>query len=597
MSIEDHTEHANILRTTFLNAAIDGNLRLQQMLTSSTSLPPIGSLMRFYMSLLRCVDSLGIEFVRPICCKVANYAMALRCYPEEAQPNALALLDQASQLIGKMLIVVRDGDEDHQQFDNLEIEKRLEELLREIVDPQNTTMFGEVLVKQGKATPEQIEAALHRQKSDRNKKLGDYLIEDGVASRPDVERAISLQEQRNRKSRVGKSQGRTLLKIDGKRIDDVMGLVGELVVIKSLLIQSHETQQSSSDQTSSNMSLLDRTVRDLYDRALALRMTSLQELFGKMQRTVVDLSAKLGKPVDFFSSGNTTELDRAIIDQLNHPLVHICRNAIDHGLESAEVRRRSGKPEVGKIKISAANEGGNVIITVSDDGAGIDKERVFQKAQANGLISSEAVIGNFTDEQVFDFLFEPGFSTADKVTDISGRGVGMDVVKDSITTLKGHIKIDSVLGQGSRIHLVMPVTTAITDGILVKAGGETYILPIEVIREFVQLHSIQVTPVENGAEMIELRGLFIPLIRVARVLNDMEDDDGLIVIVETKRGSIGLLVSEVLGQSQVVLKNLEESVGESAGISGAAIMGDGRVGLVLDVNSMCKLGDLYEASV
>lgn len=385
-------------------------------------------------------------------------------------------------------------------------------------------------------------------------------------------------------------QTNNLIKIDSNRIDSVMELVGELVVIKSLLKQDSAIDAKDQGNTESLLSLLDKTIRDLYDSALSMRMTSLNVLFMKMKRTVRDLSMKLNKPIEFAAIGENTELDRAIIDQLNNPLLHICRNAIDHGLEDEQERKKRKKPAMGTIKLSAKNDGGSVVIEIIDDGGGIDKMRVFNKAIERNLINKNANPDEFSDGEIFDFLFHPGFSTAQEVTDISGRGVGLDVVKTGIEDLRGQITIESTRHVGTTFRLTLPLTTAITDAILITAANEKYILPMEVIIEFVQKSHVTITTIKGQSEMMEIRGQYIPLIKIGNILKNSRDHSGLLIaVVNTKFGKVGIEFENVVGHNQVVLKSLSEYLGDVEGISGSAILGNGQVGLVIDVNEIFQI--------
>jgi len=378
------------------------------------------------------------------------------------------------------------------------------------------------------------------------------------------------------------------IKVDSARVDFVMDLVGELVVIKSQLLQDTAIKGLSSPRVESILSLLDKTVRELYDKALSLRMTSLKSMFLRVERSVRDTAVKVGKEVIITTEGEDTELDRAIIEQLGDPLMHLARNAVDHGIEDAEGRFDAGKPAIGILKVTTGNRGSNVVIEISDDGRGLDPEKIGKKAVEKGLVSPGELQG-MRPESINRLLFMPGFSTAEKITDVSGRGVGLDVVKTAVESLKGQIEIESKLGAGTTFRLVLPLTTAILDGVILKVGGHRYILPIELISEFVNLNpqthadlsSNRVTNVDSG-EVLKIRDTFIPAVRLARQLGLKPGPEGLAIVVKTSGKQIALLVDEVVQQSQVVLKSLNTGEENIRGVSGAAILGDGRVALVLD---------------
>jgi len=370
------------------------------------------------------------------------------------------------------------------------------------------------------------------------------------------------------------------IKVDSERVDLVMDLVGELVVIKSQLLQDSAIKDLGSARVEGVLSLLDKTVRELYDKALSMRMTSLKSLFLKVERAVRDTSVKVGKDVVMETDGEDTELDRAIIEHLGDPLMHLARNAVDHGIEDAEARFEGNKPAIGQLRLAAGNRGSNVIIEISDDGRGLDPAKIAKKAVEKGLVDKTAIT-NLRPEEINKFLFLPGFSTAEKVTDVSGRGVGLDVVKTAVENLKGKIEIDSTPGRGTVFRLVLPLTTAILDGVIVTIGGHRYILPMDVISEFVNLCPGMLTGVDTG-EVLNLRESFIPSIRMARQLGFKAGPEQLAIIVNSGGNRVAFIVDDVVQQSQVVLKNLNTGPEETHGVSGAAILGDGRVALVLD---------------
>jgi two-component system chemotaxis sensor kinase CheA len=410
-----------------------------------------------------------------------------------------------------------------------------------------------------------------------------------VASSTPVERPVGASARDEKddhpETKAGPVKGKVAqsLKIDSERVDSVLNMVGELVVLKSQLFQLDTVQKSGDQRTAAIFGLFDRTIRDLYEKTLSMRMTSLKPLFLKMQRSVRDLSAKLGKDVDFQVEGEETELDRALIELMADPILHMCRNAMDHGLESPKERARVGKNPRGKITLRAAQRGGSVVIEVSDDGPGVNRDRVIAKAVEKGMLPNAEAGQALSDMEVSDFLFKPGFSTAKQVTDVSGRGVGLDVVRSNIEAAKGKVEIDSKVGAGTTFRLFLPLTTAITDGIVLEVGGERYIMPIDLIREFVQPGSDSITLVDQGREVANVRGEYLPLLRLGELFGHSDVKKGVIVVAQMQDTRFSLMVDQVLGQTQVVLKNLDGELTKNEHVSGGAIMGDGRVGLVLDM--------------
>lgn len=385
------------------------------------------------------------------------------------------------------------------------------------------------------------------------------------------------------------------VKVDTERIDAVLDMVGELVVLKSQLINETKEYQHNI-KLSALVSLIEKSIRDLQDKSLGMRMTPLKGLFLKTQRVVRDLSVKLNKPVDFEMSGDDTEIDRNMVEVLGDPLMHIARNALDHGIEKPESRRDAGKPSKGTIRLVAQQLGSRIIVTISDDGAGISREKVYSKAVEKGLISADRKIETMGSQEIFQLLFEPGFSTAENVSEISGRGVGMDVVKSNIERLRGNIEIKTEEGKGTTFVITVPLTTSITEGMLVQVAHQLYILPLDGIRELVNLTDEALTTMPSGEQVVNVRDRLLPVMDLNLVLSRDQNSQALyqkketdtIVVTEASSGLVALRVQKILGQVQVVLKSLSEFFPSTGGVAGAAILGDGKVALVLDVDEINK---------
>jgi two-component system chemotaxis sensor kinase CheA len=343
-----------------------------------------------------------------------------------------------------------------------------------------------------------------------------------------------------------------------------------------------------------NISHLDKITRELQEMSTSLRMVPLQSTFQKMARLVRDLSKKIGKDVEFLIKGEKTELDKTVVDRIGDPLVHMVRNAIDHGIESSpEKRRENGKPEKGKVSLRAFHKGGSIYIEIEDDGKGLDKNAIFAKAVERGIINETA---NLSEKEIFSLIFAPGFSTAESVTEVSGRGVGMDVVKKNIEALRGQIDIQSEPGKGSIFSIKLPLTLAIIDGMVVKVGPERYIIPTLSIVMSVSVPKGRIETIQNKGEMLSLQNELIPVFRLERIFEVEEQkkndtEERLVVIIEEDGMKTGIIIDELLGQQQIVIKNLGEFLKESPGISGGAIMPDGSVGLILDVSGLVKLAN------
>jgi two-component system chemotaxis sensor kinase CheA len=395
----------------------------------------------------------------------------------------------------------------------------------------------------------------------------------------------------------------TVVKIDAERVDSVLNLVGELVVLKSQLINRAERAEGfANDQGFLQLvGLIDKAVRELQDRTLSMRLTPLKSLFLKTQRVVRDLSVKLAKPVDFVMEGEDTEIDRSMVEALSDPLMHLARNALDHGIESASTRESGGKSGRGTIRLKAAYRGGRILIELSDDGGGLNTARIGSKAVEKGVVSASA-LQSMDESQIQQLIFAPGFSTAEQVTDVSGRGVGMDVVRTQVEKLKGHIELESRLGEGTLVRISVPLTTSILDGMVVSVSGRTFILPMESILELVDLVPSSLVPVFGGGEagvVWHHRGRVHPVIDLRKRFGDGRVDvspTARVALVDSGGRQVALVVDSLLGQSQVVLKPLDASVRSCRGISGAAILGDGRVALVIDPSGMAAAAGMAGAA-
>jgi two-component system chemotaxis sensor kinase CheA len=333
-----------------------------------------------------------------------------------------------------------------------------------------------------------------------------------------------------------------------------------------------------------------KIIRELQELSMVMRMVPIQGVFQKMARIVRDLAHKTGKQIDFVTRGEETELDRNIVDKITDPLVHMIRNSVDHGIESPEERAKTGKNPVGRVELRAYHQAGNIVIEILDDGKGLNKERILQKAIENGFVEAGQ---HLSDEEIFKFIFRPGLSTAEKVTAVSGRGVGMDVVKRNIDSLRGKIDISSTPGQGSTFTIRLPLTLAIIDGQIVRVGKERYIIPIGSIIHSFRPAKGQVQSIQHSAEVVMVSNELLPVIRLHNHFNIQPQSndicDCLLVVVEADGAKCSLLVDDLLGQQQVVIKSLGEGLGKVAGVSGGAIMGDGRVCLILDVPGLVEL--------
>ena len=361
------------------------------------------------------------------------------------------------------------------------------------------------------------------------------------------------------------------------------------MVVEAMVVGAPEIAHSGSARVRNCLSQLAKVTRDLQDVGMRMRMLPVSGVFQKMARMARDVGRQAGKQVRVVLSGEQTEMDRSMVEQISDPLVHMIRNSVDHGVEPASRRRELGKPEEGSVRLSACHEGGSVVIEISDDGRGLNHEAILKKATAQGLIKPGDVL---SEDDINSLIFAPGFSTAEKVTDISGRGVGMDVVRRNIDAMRGRISIKSVAGQGTTFKITLPLTLAIIDGMLVACGDERYILPTLSVVESMKPDASMLVTQGGSNEMLNMRGAILPLLRLDRLLGSQkgiqDPTQALVVIVEGAGRKVGLLVDEVIAQQQVVIKTMGEGMGEVRFISGAAILADGRVGLIVNVEEIAS---------
>lgn len=395
---------------------------------------------------------------------------------------------------------------------------------------------------------------------------------------------------KNQASSSVKVQAPSTVRVDTRKLDSLMNLIGELVIAQSRIMQL--TQSLDIDNgLKEAVSSMDRTSRQIQEEVMNIRMMPVGPIFNQFHRYVRDLNLELNKEVKLVLKGETTEIDKNMLEQLSDPLKHIIRNSMDHGIErTKEERIARGKPEFGTITMSAAHQEGHVVIEVSDDGNGLNKERIYNKAIEKGLLSKD---GKYSDAEIYRTIFSPGLSTAEKITDISGRGVGMDVVRANVEKMKGKIEIKSEEGKGSTFIIKLPLTLAIIEGITFALGEQIYIMPLISIIEQMKVKNEQIKPFEGRGEMIKIRDEYLPLIRLHKVFEidtHIEDiDNGIVVVVEAGYRRCAIFVDELLDQQQVVIKSLDSAFSKHSGISGGTILGDGRIALIIDIQGLVNI--------
>ncbi|MDW7734812.1 chemotaxis protein CheA [Serratia marcescens] len=387
-----------------------------------------------------------------------------------------------------------------------------------------------------------------------------------------------------------KASESTSIRVAVEKVDQLINLVGELVITQSMLAQRSGTLDPvNHGDLLNSMSQLERNARDLQESVMSIRMMPMEYVFSRYPRLVRDLAGKLNKQVELTLQGSSTELDKSLIERIIDPLTHLVRNSLDHGIEEPATRIAAGKSAVGNLVLSAEHQGGNICIEVIDDGAGLNREKILAKAASQGL----AVSDSMSDEEVGMLIFAPGFSTAEQVTDVSGRGVGMDVVKRNIQEMGGHVEIRSQAGKGTTIRILLPLTLAILDGMSVKVNDEVFILPLNAVMESLQPQAEDLHPLAGGERVLQVRGEYLPLVELYRVFEvdgaKTDATQGIVVILQSAGRRYALLVDQLIGQHQVVVKNLESNYRKVPGISAATILGDGSVALIVDVSALQTL--------
>ena len=449
--------------------------------------------------------------------------------------------------------------------------------------------LGQILVDSGAISDKELEQTIQEVESEgTGRLLGEALVEKKKVSASEVHEALKIQQEEKRGRKA--VELKETIRVDYERLESLVDTVGELVLAEAMISQDESLMEIQNEQLTKKLYNLRQVSRKLQEMGTTIRMVPIAGTFQKMARLVRDLSRKSGKPINFTTSGDETELDRAYVDQIADPLVHMIRNSMDHGIEPREDRIKAGKNETGTLRLRAFHEGGNIHVEISDDGKGLDKDRILAKAIERNIIAEDAEL---SEQEIYQLIFEPGFSTAQKVTEVSGRGVGMDVVRRNISELRGQVGVSSAPGKGTTIRLTLPLTMALIDGMLVKVGDERFIIPVLSVVESTRPAPEMVNTVVGRGEMISLRERQLPLYRMYKLFNianaKEKIHDGLVVVVEHESRLFGLLVDELIGMQQTVIKGLGGGVFNTQGFSGSTIMGDGRVGLILDVAGLLDL--------
>ena len=557
----------------------------------------INSVFRAFHTVKGIAGFLTLDEIQLLAHDTENLLDLVRRNEIDLSSSLIDLVFEALDWMTRLIMNVRKGLEGD---GTVTTEPELENLLHRIKIAQETGVvqvdesgprLGDILVDSGAVSTVALENAVNEVKDGgADKKLGQLLVEKEIVTAKDVQQALSSQKQAQIQGQRKPVELKETLRVDYDRLENMIDIIGELVLAETMISQDEYILSIKSETLGKKLHNLRQVSRNLQELGTTIRMVPISGMFQKMARLVRDLSRKSGKPVNFTTSGDETELDRAYVDLMADPLVHMIRNAVDHGIENPGERKKSGKPENGSVKLRAFHEGGNVHVEINDDGKGMDPEVLFNKAVEKGLISGEE---KMSDQECYQLIFLPGFSTAGAVTEVSGRGVGMDVVRRNITELRGQVVITSEKGVGSSFKMVLPLTLALIDGMLVRVGEERFIFPVLSVVESTRPTADMLNTVIGKGEIISIRGRQLPLYRLNRLFNipaaNENVTESLVVIVENNGRQIGVMVDDLVGIQQTVIKPLGHGLLESGGLAGGSILADGTVGLIVDVSGLINM--------
>ena len=511
----------------------------------------------------------------------APASTGLRLKLSALKPNEVALLLEELGNLGTVSDVIKGENSLEATLDSSVAKDDLVAVLCFVIDESQISFPEAGAAQPAAAEPVAAEPA----------PVATTMAEAEIAATPaNVTELAPAAKREPKKVAPAKTSESSSIRVAVEKVDQLINLVGELVITQSMLAQrSGALDPVAHGDLLNSMGQLERNARDLQESVMSIRMMPMEYVFSRFPRLVRDLASKLGKEVELTLLGSSTELDKSLIERIIDPLTHLVRNSLDHGIESPEKRHAAGKSPVGNLTLSAEHQGGNICIEVIDDGAGLNRERILAKALSSGLPVSDTM----SDEEVGMLIFAPGFSTAEQVTDVSGRGVGMDVVKRNIQEMGGHVEIASKQGKGTTIRILLPLTLAILDGMSVRVADEVFILPLNAVMESLQPRAEDLKPLAGGECVLEVRGEYLPLVELWNVF-DVQDakteaTQGIVVILQSAGKRYALLVDQLIGQHQVVVKNLESNYRKVPGISAATILGDGSVALIVDVSALQSL--------
>jgi two-component system, chemotaxis family, sensor kinase CheA len=548
----------------------------------------INAIFRPFHSIKGVASFLNLDQIRDLAHNLENLLDKARNGELEIKPPVIDVVldgaDALKALIGQLRDKLEGKMEKPFDLDIASLVERVKKVEKGGGEPSGTKKIGEILLEEGHLTRDALEEGLKTAETFPDKKLGETLISEGKVTTRQVSQALRKQAEQVTDT--------SSIRVDTRKLDDLIDMVGELVINQSMVQEDLKKQLNADRNLVRDMSQLFRITSGLQGISTSLRMVPIKQTFQRMSRLVRDLAKNSNKVVNVELLGEETEIDRNMVDEIYNPLVHMVRNSVDHGLEKSEERIKAGKPEGGLIRLKAYHRGGSVVIEISDDGKGLDKEKILGKAIKNGIVATGE---GLSEQDIYRMIFLPGLSTAEKVTDVSGRGVGMDVVRRAVEKLRGKIEIDSVPGKGTTFSASFPLTMAIIDGMIVKVGSQYYILPTTAIRQALRPRREDYNNVVGKGEMISVMGRLLPLVRMYSLFGispERENPwDAIVLVVEGENRSKCLLVDEIIGKTEVVIKSLGNGLGKIKGVSGGAILGDGRIGLILDPEGVFELSE------
>lgn len=548
----------------------------------------INTIFRPFHSVKGVAGFLNLDVIRDLSHSLENLLDKARNGILQVTPPLIDVVLDGADTLKSMIGALRDNLEGHgpsqSSFDLAPLKERISMVENGLEPAPERKRVGEILVEGGVITKNDLDEGLKATSTTPGKKIGEALIDQGIATPKQVSQALRKQAEQ--------VVDASTIRVDTRKLDDLIDMVGELVIAHSIIRQDIAGQIAADRNLMRDIGQLTRITTGLQQASTILRMIPIKQTFQRMSRLVRDLAKGNGKLISVDMVGEDTEIDRNMVDEIYNPLVHMIRNSVDHGLETPDERIRIGKPDKGLIQLKAYHRGGNIVIEIADDGRGLNKAKLLEKAVKTGRIQEGEELA---DEEIYRLIFLPGLSTAEKVTDVSGRGVGMDVVKQAVDKLRGKIEIKSIPGKGTTLTTSFPLTMAIIDGMIVRAGNQRFILPTASIRQALRPTRESYTNVIGKGELMNVMGNLLPLLRLSNVfgINKAKKDpwEAIAVVIESEGRAKCLLVDEILGKAEVVIKSLGDGLKHIPGIAGGAILGDGQIGLILDSEGLFAISE------